>query len=176
MASRRQNPFHDHGDQGTQPDSGLDFQTGGNPKAPEFDFFWYHVIQKIKDFIIEFNRLDSNDDGVVDEADYANDADASTYKGNDIDSDGNGKPDTAEYAEDANASTYKGNDIDSDGSGAVDEAETVSGNDGAAHFAGSLPVYANTTEGLNNTSTGDLWYNEADGEIYYNRDSNDVTV
>lgn len=166
--SNRDNPFHSHGDQGTKPDDGLDFQTGGNPKAPEFDFFWFHTIQKIQEFNTEFDRLDADDDGIVDEADYANDADATTYKGNDIDSDGSGAVDTAEYANDADASTYKGNDIDSDGSGAVDEAETVSGNDGQSHFAGSLPRFADTAEGLANTSEGDLWYNNADNSVYLN--------
>jgi len=174
--TNRNNPFHSHGDTGTAPNDGRDFQVGGNPAAQEFDYFWYTVIQKFSELIAEFNRLDSNDDGVVDRADYANDANATQFKGNDIDTDGNGVVDEADYALDANATQFKGNDIDTDGDGIVDESDTVSGNDGVAHSAGSLPSYSDTNEGLANTSPGDMWYNEADGDVYYNRDSNDVSI
>lgn len=166
--TNRNDPFDTHGDTGVQPNAGRDFQSGGNPSAQEFDWWWYTVITKFRAINAEFNRLDSDDDGVVDEADYARTANATSYKGEDLDTDGNGKADTAEFAEDADATTYKGSDIDSDGSGVVDEAETVSGNDGVAHYAGSLPRFANTTDGLNNTSEGDQWYNEADNSVYLN--------
>lgn len=78
------------GDTGTQPPDGDDFQSGEKPDAQVFDWYWYNTIQRVDQLWDEFDRLDDNDDGVVDEADYANDADASTYKGNDIDSDGDG--------------------------------------------------------------------------------------
>lgn len=113
------------GDTGTQPTDGEDHQSGEKPDAQVFDWFWYNTIVKVNSIWDEFARLDSNDDGVVDRADYADDADASTYKGNDIDSDEDGVVNEADYANDADASTYKGNDIDSDKDGKVDSADTA---------------------------------------------------
>lgn len=69
--TNRDNPFHSHGSQGNKPSDGLDFQTGGNPKQQHFDFKWFHTIEKVKDFNAEFNRLDGDDDGIVDKADDA---------------------------------------------------------------------------------------------------------
>lgn len=131
---------YSHGDTGQQP-SALDFQENERPDAQHFDWWWYTTTQYVNSHADEFDRLDSDDDGVVDEADYANDADASTFKGNDIDDDGDGVVDQADYANDADASTFKGNDIDSDGDGIVDEADTVQlANDSEAVNGNSLKV------------------------------------
>ena len=85
-----------HGDSGNQPPDGNEFAANERPDAQHFDWWWTNVRDKINKLWDEFSRLDSDDDGVVDEADYANDADASTYKGNDIDSNGDGKVDNAD--------------------------------------------------------------------------------
>lgn len=138
---------HSHGDTGTQPNDGLDFQQNGRPKEQHFDWWWTAVIDALDGHASEFARLDSDDDGTVDRADYADDADASTYKGNDVDTDGDGTVDSADtaatvkgndidsngdgtvdradYADDADASTYKGLDIDSNGDGKVDSADSA---------------------------------------------------
>ena len=87
-----------HGDTGTAPADGEEFQSNERPDSEVFDWFWYNVIESINGHSAEFDRIDSDDDGVVDEADYANDADASTYKGNDLDSDGDGTVDAADAA------------------------------------------------------------------------------
>ena len=87
------------GDTGTQPSDGDDFQSGERPDAQIFDWYWYNTINKVNKVWDEFDRLDSDDDGVVDEADYATDANASTYKDNDIDSDGDGVVDEADQAQ-----------------------------------------------------------------------------
>lgn len=92
---------YSHGDSGSQPPDGNDFQSGERPDAQYFDWYINRFVVSINNVWDEFDRLDADDDGIVDEADYANDADASTYKGNDIDSDGNGIVDEADVAEDS---------------------------------------------------------------------------
>lgn len=71
-----------HGDTGNKPSSSLNFQSNQRPDAQHFDWWWYQVIQAINGHADEFTRLDSNDDGIVDEADYAPSAgDADTLDG-----------------------------------------------------------------------------------------------
>lgn len=67
---------YSHGDTGNKPQSPLDFQKNQRPKAQNFDWWWYSVIQAINGHADEFHRLDNNDDGIVDEADYAQNAGA----------------------------------------------------------------------------------------------------
>lgn len=111
-----------HGDTGSKPIS-LNFEQNGRPNSQTFDWWWYNVSNAIDAHADEFDRLDSDNDGIVDEADYAKDSNASTYKENDIDTDGDGIVNIADYANDADASKYKGNDLDGDGDGIVDEAD-----------------------------------------------------
>lgn len=63
-----------HGDTGSKPSNSLDFQSNQRPDAQNFDWYWYKVTEAIKGHAEEFNRLDSNDDGKVDSADYADNA------------------------------------------------------------------------------------------------------
>lgn len=84
---------YSHADQGTKPSTALNFEANERPEAQNFDWYWYHVIEAINGHSDEFDRLDDDGDGVVDRADYADDADASSYKGTDIDPDGDGKVD-----------------------------------------------------------------------------------
>jgi len=60
-----------HGDSGTKPGNSLDFQKNQRPQAGNFDWFWYNVIESLRGHAEEFDRLDSDDDGVVDAADGA---------------------------------------------------------------------------------------------------------
>jgi hypothetical protein len=71
----RDNIDYSHGDDGSKPPSDLDFQQNQRPNAQIFDWFWSTVINRINGIISEFNRLDSNDDGKVDAADQADNAD-----------------------------------------------------------------------------------------------------
>jgi hypothetical protein len=114
-----------HGDVGTAPDQPLDFQKGGRPDAQKFDWWWSSVIGAINDHASEFSRLDSDDDGRVDAADHALNADQAT------------NADNAGYATDANATEFKNNDLDTDGDGRVDAADHALEADDAALLGGS---------------------------------------
>jgi hypothetical protein len=99
---------YSHGDQGDRPNDGTNFQDGDAANPETFDWLFTVVPSKIDSIIDTLTTIDSNGDGVVDEAEYANDADASTYKGNDIDPEGNGivnradSAATADVADDVN--------------------------------------------------------------------------
>jgi len=101
----RNNFSYTHGDNGSKPTAALDFKSNGRPGSEHFDWWWTSVITAINGHASEFDRLDADDDGVVDEADYANDANASTYKGVDIDSDGDGRVNSADTALNADYAT-----------------------------------------------------------------------
>jgi hypothetical protein len=60
---------YSHADVGSEPVNALNFKKGERPKAGHFDWFWYSVIQAINAHADEFDELDSDDDGVVNEAD-----------------------------------------------------------------------------------------------------------
>jgi len=101
---------YSHGDTGERPPDGEDFQSDETANPETHDWLFYTIPRKIDDIIDRLNILDSNGDGVVDEADFANDADASTYKGNDIDANGDGVVDQAAQAITADdADTLDGN-------------------------------------------------------------------
>lgn len=63
-----------HGDTGSKPVGGLDFQSNQRPDAQNFDWYWYNVIEAIKGHAAEFTRLDDDNDGQVNSADYADNA------------------------------------------------------------------------------------------------------
>jgi hypothetical protein len=90
---------HTHGDTGDKPPQNLDFQTGGFPEPQEFDWFWSEVPAAINDHKALLEAIDSDEDGIVDEAELAQSA--SSYKGQEIDSDGDGQVDAADFAADA---------------------------------------------------------------------------
>jgi hypothetical protein len=58
-----------HGDTGAEPAVAKDFQKNDRPQANNFDWFWYHTIEAVKAHASEFDRLDGDNDGIVDEAD-----------------------------------------------------------------------------------------------------------
>jgi len=107
---------YSHGDTGERPPDGEDFQSGETANPETHDWLFYTIPRKIDAIIDRLNILDSDGDGVVDEADFANDADASTYKGNDIDTSGNGVVDQAAQAT------------------AADDADTLDGNEGSHYL------------------------------------------
>lgn len=60
-----------HGDTGTKPSNALNFQENERPNAQHFDWYWYNAIESINGHSNEFDRLDNDNDGVVDAADGA---------------------------------------------------------------------------------------------------------
>jgi len=109
-------PNYSHGSTGEEPETSIDYQNGDPVDESEFDYFIYTEFHKIGQLIDYLEEVDSNGDGVVDEADSAN-----LYKDNDIDTNGDGKVDAADQAD--NATLVKDNDIDSNGDGKVDSAD-----------------------------------------------------
>lgn len=67
----RQTFDYSHGDVGTKPDNPLNFKKDGRPQSEYFDWYWKNVTDYINGHADEFDRLDSNNDGVVDAADGA---------------------------------------------------------------------------------------------------------
>jgi microcystin-dependent protein len=119
--------FPSWGDSGEQPPDGFQYDGGDQVNEKHLDYLWSSVGSLEDEVRAALDDLDDDGDGVVDEADYANDADASTFKGNDLDANGDGVVDEAD-----DTTTVKGNDIDTDGDGrvdAADDATTVKGND-----------------------------------------------
>lgn len=132
---------YSHGDTGDRPADGEDFQSGDVADPQTHDWLFYTIPRKIDQIINRLNILDSDGDGVVDEADFANDADASTYKGNDIDTSGNG---------------------------VVDQAATVTGTDGTARLGGQLPTYQTKSDAANDpdVTAGTIVFVTATNELY----------
>jgi hypothetical protein len=93
--------FPSWGDSGEQPPDGFQYDGGDQVNEKHLDYLWSSVGSLEDEVRAALDDLDDDGDGVVDEADYANDADASTYKGSDIDSDGDGVVNEADYAQDA---------------------------------------------------------------------------
>jgi len=78
------------GETGEFPIDGFFYEGGDQVNEKHLDALWNGLKELENDTRSALEEIDSDADGVVDEADYANDADASTYKGEDIDSDGDG--------------------------------------------------------------------------------------
>jgi len=118
------NNFPDWGDTGTSPPNGFQYSSGDQVREDHLDYLWYEVDTLAESLVNEFERYDSDNSGVVDEAEVAQSlvggTDAISYKGNDIDVDGDGVVDFAETS-----TLVKGNDIDSNGDGTVDEADSA---------------------------------------------------
>lgn len=94
--------FPSWGEAGESPADGFFYSGGDQVNEKHLDYLWNSVRGLEDDVQAALSDIDSNADGIVDEADYANDADASTYKGTDIDSNGDGKVDAADSADSAN--------------------------------------------------------------------------
>lgn len=60
---------YSHGDAGTQPPDGNEFAANERPDAQHFDWKWSRTIESINNAWDEFDRIDADDDGVVDRAD-----------------------------------------------------------------------------------------------------------
>lgn len=86
-----QTNLNEWGETGIEPPANYSYENGERPVDAWDNWFNYTVIQELTDVIDIINDIDSNTDGVVDEAETAN-----AYKGNDIDSDGDGVVDNAD--------------------------------------------------------------------------------
>jgi hypothetical protein len=128
-------PEYTHGSQGTPPSSSLDYLNSDAVDPEHFDYYWYTLFYYANELIDALEAIDSNDDGKVDAADTADDAKNIT-------------------------DTINGIDYDDDSDGTLDEADEVLGLGGALHGAGGLPKFADESTGLNNTSEGDVFYNQ----------------
>jgi len=91
-----------HGSTGNQPADGKEFKSGERPENEHFDWFWYTVTERINSILDDISNIVSGSTkvGAASTADDATNVTGS-YKGNDIDSDGDGKVDSAEYADSA---------------------------------------------------------------------------
>jgi len=69
-----------HGDAGSRPADGTDFQTDDAADPQTFDWYINELTSAIDALSEEFDELDSNDDGIVDEADSV--TSGGTLKGN----------------------------------------------------------------------------------------------
>jgi len=109
-----------HGDTGTKPENGSDFQSGERPDPQEFDWWWYTVTERLNSTIDDISQI-LNGDVTVGEALFATDAEnvTQTYKGNDIDTDGDGKVDQAVLADQTTSFEVRNNDPNSPSDGQV---------------------------------------------------------
>lgn len=110
---------HVHGDTGTQPSQSLNFQDGDYPDPEEFDWFWSEVPDAINDHADLLEAIDSDEDGIVDQADNA-----LLFKGNDLDSDGDGVVDDSDQLG-GNSPDHYELDIDQDGVSVTDAIEAL---------------------------------------------------
>lgn len=83
--------FPPWGDSGERPADNFNYQGGDQVNEKHLDYLWYAVGQLEDEVRSALTDVDSDGDGVVDEADTAN-----LYKGNDIDSDGDAVVDAAD--------------------------------------------------------------------------------
>ncbi len=151
-------PSYTHGSTGTEPSSSIDYANGDSLDADNLDYYLHTEFTKISEIIDALNTLDSDDDGKVDAADFADSTTtASKVKGNDIDSDGDGKVDSADYADDAGQ--LDGNDAsDFASSGHTHDQRYARLYDGVQH-----PVYASKSDVPSSISVGETVYIEGDG-------------
>jgi hypothetical protein len=161
-----------HGDSGNKPPDGHDAQSGNSADPEYYDWYVNQFITKINGLVgdindilngnltvgeasntqtVKGNDIDSNGDGVVDNADKA--SNTTNVKGNDIDSNGDGKVDNADKAD--TATKVKGNDIDSDGDGRVDAADHATNANDADTVDGSNVFVQSGSP--SNPSSGDIW-------------------
>lgn len=157
------------GDTGDRPNDGEDFQTGDIADPQTFDWLFNTTTTKIDSLISDIDNIE-NGGTTVDTADYANDADASTYKGNDIDSDGDGIVDQADSADEAdNTQTIQGVGL----ANLVEETElTNHASDPDIHHTKYTDTNArNAVDGSNVSITGTAAYaNDADASTYKGND------
>ena len=143
-------PGYTHGSSGTVPPTAIDWESGDPVDEAYFDYFIDTQFDYIKALIDALNAIDSNDDGKVDAADFADDATNAT-------------------------STFKGNDI-VDSNGVAFNTHQVEGSDGNYHSAGSLPQFSGTSTAITNTSEGDIFYITGDNSVYMNNGGSAINL
>jgi len=112
--------FPPWGETGENPSAGFFYEGGDQVNEKHLDALWNNIQNLEADIRSALSDIDSDQDGVVDEADNAN-----AYKGNDIDSNGDGVVDEAD-----NASLVKQTDLDTDYVNAEDSGLVHTGDAG----------------------------------------------
>ena len=169
----RNNIGYSHGDNGSEPSSALDFQQNQRPDAQNFDWFWSTVINRINGINSEFNRLDSNDDGKVDAADQADNADMVDGEHADAFADAGHNHDSRYYTEseaDSNfaVSGHNHNHDELTNVGSSDhhsrytDSETVAAVNGETSLAVDITGDADTVDGQNYSDIQNWVNNNAD--------------
>lgn len=64
---------HTHGSTGSKPPQDLNFEDGDFPNPEQFDWFWSEVPSAINDHASRLDAIDSDGDGIVDQADSVTD-------------------------------------------------------------------------------------------------------
>lgn len=155
--------FPTWGDSGEKPSSNFQYDGGDQVNEKHIDYLWDSVGTLEDETRAALSDIDGDGDGIVDEADYANDADASTYKGNDIDPDGDGVVDQA-----GDADTV-------DGTHAGDLGPTFSDGTVECHIIETIRFGAEGTSTTNTSyttiSASDIAfppgiYSDVDGNLY----------
>lgn len=98
MAQVPDDPSYTHGSTGTEPGSPIDYQNGDAVDESEFDYFINTPFEKLKAILTHLRDLQDGTESVA-VAESSNGGDAESYKGNDIDSNGDGIVDQADDAD-----------------------------------------------------------------------------
>lgn len=152
-----QTNLNEWGETGTEPPVNYSYEEGERPIDAWDNWFNYNVINELTDVIDIINDIDSNTDGVVDEAETAN-----AYKGNDIDSNGDGTVDNSDqFAGVSPSDGSSGQSLVTDGSSSVEWKDV------ATPFLSTLNIDANKDwQGYNITNLGTLESSEIQNDNY----------
>lgn len=134
------------GSMGVRPAANFDYQGAQQIEEGEINHLWHSLYQVENDIDDALTQIDSNGDGVVDEADSA-----LRYKNNDLDPNADGVVGAAENV----TETYKGTDLDEDYAN-VGETPTV--DSGSFHV-----VYVDTLADSEVVTFHQLSFLRADG-------------
>lgn len=74
--------FPSWGDSGEQPSAGFNYQGGDQVNEKHLDYLWSSLHDIQDEIQAALNDIDSDGDGIVDEADFANDVDSTAIAGN----------------------------------------------------------------------------------------------
>jgi len=145
------------GETGEFPVTGFFYNGGDQVNEKHLDALWNGINGLEEDVQSALNDIDSDADGVVDEADTTN-----LYKGNDIDSDGDGAVDEADTA-----NLYKNNDIDSDGDGTVNDSDRYDGLAPSDGISGEALITDGTTATWGSVGISVSSFNSEDGTFTF---------
>lgn len=142
--------FPSWGDAGSQPSAGFSYDKNDKVNEKHLDYLWNALYNFEDEVRSALDDIDSNSDGIVDEADSAN-----NFKGNDIDSNGDGIVDEADTAP-----LVKNTDIDKDYVNCEGSGVVANGDAGVLYVTSvpdtqSINIYhASLLEGSNTAPSG----------------------